>query len=117
MRIYARDEWRCVWCAERVTTIRITGGSATAVEVDGVMLRQATIDHVVPRSRGGSNRPGNLITSCMQCNAKRGHRSVPAFAVALCGAEGPTLAKYLSHLEPIRQIVRRVRAAQRRKLP
>jgi hypothetical protein len=26
------------------------------------------IDHVVPRSKGGSNLPSNLIASCEQCN-------------------------------------------------
>ena len=110
-RIYERDGWRCVWCGSKVTTIKIAGA------VDNALLHHATVDHVVPRSRGGSNRPHNLITACGRCNAKRGHRSVPAFAVALCGAKDSVLVGYLSHLEPIRQIVRRVRAAQRRKLP
>jgi hypothetical protein len=107
-RIYERDGWRCVWCCAQV--------ERNAVGI----VRQATIDHVIPRSRGGSNRASNLITCCSLCNAKRGHRSVPAFAVALCGVSDqvpPVLVGYLRHLEPIKMIVRRVRAAQRRKLP
>jgi 5-methylcytosine-specific restriction endonuclease McrA len=117
-RIYERDGWRCVWCTARVTSIGIVSGvSVIGASVNGCTLRLATVDHIVPRARGGSNRSSNLITACMQCNAKRGHRSVPAFAVALCGAEDPALVGFFRHLEPIQQIVRRVRATRRRKLP
>jgi hypothetical protein len=88
------------------------------VFTDGMQLRQASIDHVVPRSRGGSNRPSNLITCCMQCNMARGERSVPAFAIVLCGVKDSALVRgLLKHLEPVQRIVRRVRAAQKRKLP
>jgi 5-methylcytosine-specific restriction endonuclease McrA len=32
-------------------------------------FKSATIDHVVPRSRGGSNDIGNLRPACGVCNA------------------------------------------------
>lgn len=35
---------------------------------DGVRTR----DHVYPRSRGGTNRRGNLIPACRECNASKG---------------------------------------------
>jgi hypothetical protein len=84
------------------------------VFTDGLQLAQATVDHVVPRARGGSNRPSNLITCCMKCNAKRNHRNVPKFAKALCDETGVTDDGFF--LSPSK-IVRRVRASQRRKLP
>lgn len=31
-----------------------------------------TLDHVVPRSRGGSNEASNLFTACRSCNSARG---------------------------------------------
>lgn len=31
----------------------------------------ATIDHVVPLSKGGSNRQDNLVLACEECNAER----------------------------------------------
>ena len=34
-----------------------------------------TIDHVQPKSRGGSNSPSNLVASCMRCNQKKGDRT------------------------------------------
>ena len=31
-------------------------------------LRTATIDHILPRSRGGTNRKRNLTLACRRCN-------------------------------------------------
>jgi hypothetical protein len=62
-RIYLRDGGRCVWC-----------GSAASV------ASPLTLDHVVPRRRGGTNAPSNLITACGPCNSWRGDRSIPEMA-------------------------------------
>ena len=48
--ILARDSHSCFWC----------GGPATSV------------DHVVPKARGGSDDPDNLVASCGRCNSARG---------------------------------------------
>ena len=37
---------------------------------------QLTIDHVVPRSRGGSHAWTNLVTACQRCNQFKGHRTL-----------------------------------------
>ena len=37
--------------------------------------REMTIDHVVPRSRGGENSWSNLVTCCKKCNQKKGNRT------------------------------------------
>ena len=34
-----------------------------------------TIDHVVPKSRGGKSTFENCVTSCKPCNHRKGHRS------------------------------------------
>lgn len=52
--IYARDGHRCVWCG------------LTAIDV------QLTVDHLIPRSRGGGNEANNLVTACMTCNRDLG---------------------------------------------
>ena len=52
--LFARDEWRCVYCGD--------GGG------------RLTLDHVVPRSRGGESVWENVVTSCAPCNLRKGNR-------------------------------------------
>jgi 5-methylcytosine-specific restriction endonuclease McrA len=52
--LFARDGWRCVYCGT-------TGG-------------RLTLDHVVPRSRGGESVWENVVTSCAPCNLRKGNR-------------------------------------------
>lgn len=35
-------------------------------------LANATLDHVIPLSRGGSHLPGNLVAACQPCNQLKG---------------------------------------------
>ena len=51
--LFARDGHRCVYC----------GSSG-----------RLTLDHVVPRSRGGDSVWENVVTSCAPCNLKKGNR-------------------------------------------
>lgn len=53
-RIYKRDGYECVYC-----------GSS----------KNLTLDHVIPKSRGGSNEWNNLVTSCFKCNLKKADRT------------------------------------------
>ncbi|MBF2077967.1 MAG: HNH endonuclease [Synechococcales cyanobacterium T60_A2020_003] len=34
-----------------------------------------TLDHVVPRSRGGNDTWENIVTACVRCNVKKGNRT------------------------------------------
>lgn len=34
-----------------------------------------TIDHVIPRSRGGMHRWDNVVTACESCNGRKGNRT------------------------------------------
>lgn len=49
----------CWWCDQKLS------------------LNQLTIDHLVPRSRGGSNSLENLRLTCFPCNNKRGNSLYP----------------------------------------
>jgi 5-methylcytosine-specific restriction endonuclease McrA len=51
-RILARDRFRCVYCGAKASD-------------PGVRLH---VDHVKPRSQGGTNEPSNLVSSCKPCN-------------------------------------------------
>ncbi len=43
---------------------------------------ETTIDHIIPKSRGGSNHFRNLIPACLPCNRERGNKTwvVPQFS-------------------------------------
>jgi 5-methylcytosine-specific restriction endonuclease McrA len=35
-----------------------------------------TIDHIIPRQKGGPDTWENLVTACVECNTQKGHKSV-----------------------------------------
>lgn len=50
LAVYQRDLYRCKLCGKQLT------------------YEDATLDHVIPRSRGGSGALNNLVTACKPCN-------------------------------------------------
>lgn len=63
--IYHRDGWTCQYCSERVTT------------------DNATLDHFVPQSKGGTHEKGNLRTACLMCNSVKSGKTYEEAAVHL----------------------------------
>jgi 5-methylcytosine-specific restriction endonuclease McrA len=59
--LYQKQKGKCFWC----------GGTCLDVRIGGSFSDIFTVDHIVPRSRGGSNEWGNLVGACYSCNAKR----------------------------------------------
>jgi 5-methylcytosine-specific restriction endonuclease McrA len=57
LRIYMRDKFRCQYC----------GDKRAATEL--------TLDHILPRSRGGDNSPVNIVTACVACNNRKSDRT------------------------------------------
>ncbi len=55
--IYWRDEYVCQYCSEKFK------------------YKQLSLDHVVPKSRGGGRGWVNLVTCCHECNQKKGNRT------------------------------------------
>ena len=53
-RIYKRDGNKCVYCG---------------------ISKNLTIDHVIPKSKGGKNTWENLVTCCNKCNLKKSDRT------------------------------------------
>ena len=52
--LFARDGWRCVYC--------------------GTSSGRLTLDHVIPRSKGGESIWENVVTACAPCNLRKGDR-------------------------------------------
>lgn len=44
---------------------------------------ELTLDHIVPRSRGGQDTWDNIVTACMRCNVKKGNRTPREAAMPL----------------------------------
>jgi len=55
--ILARDNFECQYCARPLTP------------------KEATLDHVNPRSQGGKTTWENIVCSCASCNRKKGGRT------------------------------------------
>lgn len=66
LRIFSRDGGKCFWCDQELFLI-VKGMDVTNIP----KWVRATLDHVQPRSRGGSNGSCNLVTCCPHCNGKR----------------------------------------------
>jgi 5-methylcytosine-specific restriction endonuclease McrA len=47
--------------------------------MSGSRNRQRTIDHRVPKSKGGTNRLSNLVFACGACNRKKGDMTEAEF--------------------------------------
>ncbi|MBD0317731.1 MAG: HNH endonuclease [Thermoleophilia bacterium] len=61
--LFARDRWRCQYC--------------------GTESGKLTLDHVVPRSRGGESVWENVVTSCAPCNLRKGDRTLDEVGMRL----------------------------------
>jgi 5-methylcytosine-specific restriction endonuclease McrA len=67
LAIYIRDNFKCCYCEKDLRNV-------TASDVN--------LDHIVPKSYGGSNNESNLITSCKSCNCSRQDKSVEEYATS-----------------------------------
>lgn len=63
--VYKRDGFTCQFCGVRKN------------------LKELTIDHLVPITRGGHDEITNYITSCQKCNQRKANLSLEAFASTL----------------------------------
>src|SRR6266513_2606606 len=50
--VFARDGWTCQYCGSR---------------------SNLTVDHVIPRSKGGPSSWDNIVASCAPCNRRKGN--------------------------------------------
>ena len=57
VNIYARDAYKCQYCAVRCS------------------VSELTYDHVVPRARGGRTTWENIVTCCYPCNGAKGNQT------------------------------------------
>ncbi len=75
IREYLLEKWgrKCVYCGQENTRLEI--------------------DHIIPRSKGGSNRVSNLTIACQACNAKKANADIRDFLSNNPALESKILSK------------------------
>jgi 5-methylcytosine-specific restriction endonuclease McrA len=56
-KVLMRDRFRCQYCGRKGTAFDLS------------------LDHILPRSRGGRTEPENLCAACTACNSRKGDRT------------------------------------------
>ncbi len=74
--ILVRDGFKCAYCKSE--------------------KRRLTIDHIIPRSRGGKTTFENCVSSCKPCNNKKGNKTPTEVKMYLkVKAYQPTISEFL----------------------
>lgn len=55
--IFQRDDYRCQYCRKQFGR------------------KELTVDHITPKSRGGSTSWSNIATACKPCNTRKGNKT------------------------------------------
>lgn len=77
---------KCIHCNRKLS-----------LELDGSPVTHATLEHIVPRTHGGTGALDNLAIACFRCNSGKGHR------LDARPADDPTLQRLISTLQARRQ--------------
>lgn len=91
LAIYSRDGFACAYCGLSIEN------------EDGAKL---TLDHITPRSKGGTNGTKNLVTCCHACNSSRGNKNMSEWL--------PVVSEKTK--EPLSEIYKRLRRLRIRKI-
>lgn len=96
--VIARDGSACVWCGRESWP------------------RDLTLEHLLPRGRGGSGSDENLAVACRGCNRRRGSRPVVAFVrQELANGREPAIQRLGAALERLGRSPARAEAAYGRR--
>jgi 5-methylcytosine-specific restriction endonuclease McrA len=78
-RLFNYQQGFCFYCAKRMRLrIRKKEGLHEAGDL-------ATLDHFIPRIRGGLNMQGNKVLACIECNTRKNNMTAFEFMVHMIG--------------------------------
>lgn len=87
LAIYLRDGLRCAYCGATLES----GASCLS------------LDHITPRSKGGSNDATNLVTACKMCNSVRGDRPLSQWLRLVAELTGEDVAAIRRRVQSLRR--------------
>jgi 5-methylcytosine-specific restriction endonuclease McrA len=73
-RVWKRDGLKCRYCGRQ---LRMPPRGAISRHDE-----EATVDHVVPKARGGKTIYRNLLTACRNCNRRKADKDALEFRLA-----------------------------------
>jgi hypothetical protein len=87
LREYVLDKWqrKCAYCDAREVPLEL--------------------EHIVPRSRGGSNRASNLTLACHACNQRKGQQTAAEFGFPEVQAQARTPLRGAAHVSSLKSRV------------
>eukprot|EP00183_Erythrolobus_madagascarensis_P000404 CAMPEP_0185848494 /NCGR_PEP_ID=MMETSP1354-20130828/3347_1 /TAXON_ID=708628 /ORGANISM="Erythrolobus madagascarensis, Strain CCMP3276" /LENGTH=277 /DNA_ID=CAMNT_0028548897 /DNA_START=318 /DNA_END=1151 /DNA_ORIENTATION=+ len=71
--VFLRDDFRCQYCSREFRPSELT------------------FDHVLPRSRGGRSTWSNIVACCMQCNGRKGNKTLKEVKGSMSLMKEPTI--------------------------
>lgn len=80
--VLIRDKYTCQYCG------------------DDYAPEELTIDHIIPKSRGGSTKWDNVVACCKKCNNQKGHKTLRESGMKLI--KKPSIPNYIFYLHIVR---------------
>jgi len=87
LRAYLLEKWerKCVYCHAQSISLQI--------------------EHLTPRSRGGSNRASNLALACEPCNRRKGNQTASEFGFPEVQAQAQVPLKDAAHVSTLKTAI------------
>jgi 5-methylcytosine-specific restriction endonuclease McrA len=79
-RLFQQQQGRCTYCNVLMREAGLIGSPTGRADA-----RDPTLEHVVPRSWGGSDHYSNLTLVCYRCNHQRGDAVLTPAQSLRCG--------------------------------
>ena len=83
--VFAKWQRKCAYCDAREVPLEL--------------------EHIVPRSRGGSNRASNLTLACHGCNQRKGQQTAAEFGFPEVQAQARVPLRYAAHVSSLKSRV------------
>lgn len=78
--VFKRDRHQCVYCKSK---------------------RDLTIDHVIPKSKGGQDNWGNVVTACLKCNSLKADLTLKEWGKEIPQPQRPHNLLLISNIQNI----------------